>query len=190
MQRYGLSVITPPSIEPLTLGETKLYLRVEHTADDTLIQALIRAAREWAQAETQRTIITTQLRLDLPCFPCEIKLPFAPVQSVEAVEYYDAEGDLIELDDAAYELWRDYEPPIVTPVNHWPNTGSRRPHNVQVTYIAGYGGLQQVPQSFRLAMLLWIGDRYERRGDEQQARGTHPAAAALLAQLRTSVSPL
>ena len=39
------SVTTPPTDEPVTLDEAKLHLRADDTTDDTLITALIQAAR-------------------------------------------------------------------------------------------------------------------------------------------------
>ena len=53
--RYGLAEISgSPAPEPvLTLAEAKTHLRVDITADDTLIQALILAAARHAEADKQ-----------------------------------------------------------------------------------------------------------------------------------------
>ena len=44
------SVVTPAASEPITLTEAKNFLRVDGTDDDTLITALISAAREMCES--------------------------------------------------------------------------------------------------------------------------------------------
>lgn len=45
----ALILITPPASEPLTLAEAKVFLRIEHAADDALITRAVAAAREAAE---------------------------------------------------------------------------------------------------------------------------------------------
>ena len=49
----SLTLITAPALEPITLSEAKLHLRVEHSVDDTLISVFITAARERASSAIQ-----------------------------------------------------------------------------------------------------------------------------------------
>ena len=61
--------ITPPSIEPVTLEEAKLQLRVDSDFDDSLICDAIQAAREDCEGETHRAFITQTWQLILDHFP-------------------------------------------------------------------------------------------------------------------------
>ena len=66
---YGLALISPPAIEPLALADAKLHLKVDFTDDDTLISALITAAREYAETFTGKSFITRSYELYLDHFP-------------------------------------------------------------------------------------------------------------------------
>ena len=87
-------VTTQPAEEPLTLTEAKTHLKVEVTADDSLITALIQAAREEAEQYLNLKLITQTVTEKLDCFPSYeetnlILLSAAPVVSVESVKYQD-----------------------------------------------------------------------------------------------------
>ena len=55
-------LLIAPAIEPLSLGEAKLFLRVEHGDDDAVIAALVAAARAHIEALTRRCLITQTWR--------------------------------------------------------------------------------------------------------------------------------
>ena len=83
-------VTIQPTEEPLTLTEAKAHLKVEVTADDTLITALIQAAREEAEQYLNLKLITQTVTEKLDCFPTYdddniILLSAAPVVSVTSV---------------------------------------------------------------------------------------------------------
>ena len=54
----SLVVSSAPSSEPLTLSDTKSYLRVDHSSDDSLITSLIIASRQLVEEHTGRALIT------------------------------------------------------------------------------------------------------------------------------------
>lgn len=57
-------LLTPPAIEPLTLAEAKLYLRVAHEDDDGLITSLIAAARSHVDPQARFMLIEARERID------------------------------------------------------------------------------------------------------------------------------
>ena len=57
----SIAVITPAASEPLSVSEVKDFLRVDSSAEDTLIGVLIEAARSMAEAYTRRIMMTTTI---------------------------------------------------------------------------------------------------------------------------------
>ena len=54
----SLQLITPPSAEPISLTDMKLYLRIDGTTYDTLLTSLLAAARDYAQRRQRRAYLT------------------------------------------------------------------------------------------------------------------------------------
>lgn len=185
--------VTPPAVEPVSLVDAKAHLRVDTFDDDTLIGLLISAAREWAEQETQRALITQQWRVSFDAFPVSnaiqpppsqwdrwplvgllplgmtpndvIPLPKPPLLSVESVTYIGTDGTPQTLDPSAYVVDSDaVVGRLVRAYNtSWPNARAQR-NAITVNYTAGYGPAStDVPAAIRQAMLLAIGDLYENR---------------------------
>ena len=161
-------VTVAPSVEPVTLAEAKLHLRVDGTDEDSLITALIVAARQAAEHETGRSLVTQTLRLTLDAFPADggIELLRGPVQSITQVQYIDAAGatqtftsSLYVLDNAS-EYAAHYLRLAFNAV--WPATRDQA-NAVWVDYAAGYGNAAAVPQAIKQWVLLAIGDMYANR---------------------------
>lgn len=165
MQRYSVETTSGPDAEPLELAETKAHLRVDTTADDDLITALITAARQWAEEHTGRDLITRTRKLYLDAFPWVILLPHPPFQSLVAITYVDTEGATQTLSSSVYDVDSTAEPARVAEAweQEWPHT-RREMRAVTVEYKSGYGdAAAKVPQALRQAMLLLIGHWYEHR---------------------------
>lgn len=199
-------MITAPAEEPVTLARAKLHLKVDHDVEDELIDSWVTAARLMTEAHTGRRWITQELRLTLADWPCEemagaagvIRLPVAPVVSVEKVEYYAADGTLTETEaaDGIWQTWLDHSPPLVAPAPEttWPTVQTGRLGAVRVEFTAGYGDIDDVPEGAKAAILLCLAHWYENRGDGfdptavsslPQTLGIPPAAKRLLDSLAT-----
>lgn len=162
-----LQLITAPAVEPVLLAAAKLHLRVDHTADDDLITALITAAREGAEHMTGRALITQTWERVLDAFPPGgVDLGKPPVASITSITYIDAAGAEQVLDPADYTLDATTPSGWVLPsqaLDVWPNTDDVA-NAVRVRFVAGYGADgAAVPAVIRQWMLVRIGTLYKMR---------------------------
>lgn len=168
---YDLVLVSGPAIEPVSLAEAKLHLRVDddQTAEDALILGLIRAAREQTEAQTRRALVTQTWDARYTAFPDDngrLELPRAPLQSVASVAYLDSTGATTTLDPGDYMVDTASEPGAVVLAygGAWPTPTLYPLAPVRVRFTAGYGeGAGDVPESIRAAMLLLVGHLYEHR---------------------------
>ena len=159
---------TAPTVEPISLYEMKLHSRIDHDDEDTLLDSLIKSARQYCETFTGRAFCTQTIQYYLNNWPSgdAIYLPLPPVQSVSSVRWTDSSGTETTLtvsDD--YEVDTDSEPArVVLPYNKsWP-TGILAPNNpIVVEYVAGYGNATDVPEYIKAAIKLYAGALYENR---------------------------
>jgi uncharacterized phiE125 gp8 family phage protein len=185
------NVVTEPGAEPIATADAKAHIRVDISDDDTYIGTLIKAARVAAEMITNRTLITTSLRLTYDRFPCRIKLLYGPIQSVTHIKYYDTAGVQQTLSASNYQVDTESDPGrivVAQTAAAWPSLQSGKINAVEVEYVAGYGTAgANVPQDIIHAMMLMIGHWYENR--EQVIIGTTtselPFAAKLLLSMKS-----
>jgi uncharacterized phiE125 gp8 family phage protein len=191
MLNYQL--VTPPTVEPITLLQAKQHLRVDFQDDDTLITTLITAAREICEQKMQRSIYNQTYVLSLDQFnygdwrstiPMErrnplrfsalwesmaLRLPMPRLVSVTSITFLDITGTQQMLDPSAYMVDASSEPARIVPAINltWPTTDYYIPGSVKVTYVSGsYGDGETIstcPAMIKQAMLLIIGHLYENR---------------------------
>ena len=162
------TVVTPPAVEPVSLVEAKLHLRVDISDDDNLITALIETAREMVEGIGRRAMITQVWNYILDEFPSsdEIVLPMPPLQSVASIKYKDTAGDESTFSSDDYIVNTDTEPGKVVLAYgaSWPSTSLYPTGAITVQFTAGFGDAStDVPEKYRQAMLLLIGHWYENR---------------------------
>lgn len=162
----SIKLITAPAAEPVILAEAKLHCRVDSADDDTLITALIVAARELAEQQTGRALVTQTWELALDAFPVsEIELPLPPVQSIVSIKYLDSNGAEQTVPGADYGLdnYGSVRHLVILAAGvEWPATLVAA-NAVKVRFVAGYGAAVDVPGSIRQWMLLQIGNWYATR---------------------------
>ncbi|MBA5776362.1 phage head-tail connector protein [Stappia sp. F7233] len=178
-------ITTPPAIEPVTIADARLHLRVTHTDEDALISRLIEAARAHVEQATRRALITQGWRLYLDAWPPGriIRLPVSPVQRIDAVTVYDADGMPVALDPGAYTLDGASSPARVRVHAGAPAAAN----GVEIDFIAGYGDeAGSVPAALVQAILLLVGQWYEFReaGSELATAGIPFGFDALTAGYR------
>lgn len=159
------NLITPPALEPITLDEAKLHLRVETDLDDQLIEALIESARVTVETITNRALISQTWEHTFDCFPGTGELELqAGVSAINSVKYKDTDNVEQTLSAAVYELTKSSVPAVrLAYLQEWPSTLDH-PESITVEVVAGYGATSaDVPASIRQAMLLLIGHWYENR---------------------------
>lgn len=175
-------LITPPSIEPVTLAEVKAHLRIESafTSDDSYISKLITTAREDAEVELRRAIITQTWDIGFSSWHHprtshanqgkhhhEIQLPFPSLQSITSVSYYDVNGTLQVLDPSLYFVVTG-DPGRIYPASfaHWPLTQPMRPVPIIIRQVCGYGDHEtDVPGKVQTAIMMMVALMYENRGE-------------------------
>jgi uncharacterized phiE125 gp8 family phage protein len=158
--------ITDATVEPITLAEAKLWLRVDQTDEDALIGALITSVRKAAEHEMQRTLIATTWELVVDAFPAALRLEMPKILSVASVKYIDTAGVEQTLSPADYLVDMDSEPGYVVPayLKAWPSTRAQI-NAVRVRYTAGYGpAATDVPQSIVNWLRLHLEHYYRNRG--------------------------
>lgn len=166
--RWSIKRTVEPAVEPVSLAEAKVHLKMDDvTADDALIAALISAAREWVEQATRRALITQTWRFRCNELPPDERLPLPrpPLQSVTTFAYVDDGGSTSTWSSSKYTVLTDAEPGIVA-VNYgevWPSIRDQE-DAVTVTYVAGYGSTPSlVPAPLRQAILLLVGAMYANR---------------------------
>ena len=144
--------LTNPPVEPVTLDDAKIFLRVDTDDHDALLFDLIASAREQVERRASLALIQRTVRLTLPVCGSRLRLPLSPIQSLVQVT---AGGEAVEaeLDTRPHPAWL-----------HFP---ARREGFVEIDLVAGFGTSDaDVPIPLRQAVLLLVADAFEHRQRE------------------------
>jgi uncharacterized phiE125 gp8 family phage protein len=187
-----LVLVTAPEAEPLTLDEVKAHLRIDHSADDTLLAGYMAAARlhlEGKDGILGRALMPQTWNLVMDHFPVywatycyhhgnpwAIRVPLPPLIDVTSIKYIDPDGVEQTFSDTKYTVDTASEPGriVLNPGEVWPVTKCI-PNAVTVEFECGYAmedpeaeedPIVTVPQPIRQALLGLIADFYEHRETE------------------------
>ncbi len=163
------TILTQPSIEPDTLAELKAQARVDANTEDTLLQGLVVAARQWAERYTGRAFITQSWRLafDRPPEKRFVLVPRPPLLAVTQVQSYDDNNNATLWNASNYYVDTLPEPGrlVLRQGGAWPDPG-RFVNGLQIDYTAGYGpSANFVPEPIKLAIKQLATHWYAHRGE-------------------------
>lgn len=164
----------PPLQEPVTLAQVHAQVRVSHTHEDDLLTRLMKAAREHVETITGRALITQAWRLLLDQLPQDriIRLPVAPVVSIQNLFVYDSDGNQQQLATDQYQVDIASNPARLR-IKPGVVVNPRQMNGIEVDFTAGYGSQgAQVPAGLQTAILMLVGFWYERRTMLEETRLT------------------
>lgn len=143
-----------------------VILKTGDSVEDSLLTALITAAREYCEGFTGRALATQTIEAYPEYFCGDMELPRPPLQSVTSVKYKDSESTETTLtEDTDYIVDTDSVfGRLVLPYNkNWPTFTAYPVNPIRVRYDAGYSDTDPIPQTIKLAMLLLIGHWHKNR---------------------------
>jgi len=168
---------------PITLAETKEFIRVDNTADDLLIQMLLDSASEMAESYTNRLLYAREFQglFDLNCFinnTYEFQIRRTPVNSISEFSTY-LSGWIVSTDYS-------FKPTGTFPrikLTSSLSVDADQPYQIKILFNAGEASLNNIA---KLAILEMVSFWYENRGDTapDKALKLPVEAEKLLRQLR------
>lgn len=163
----SVQVLVPPVLEPVSLVETKIFLQLDSSFEDTLVSDLITAANETVEQTTGKVLIARTLRQTFHSWPDKgiFELSVSPLIQINQVQYRDANNVVSVVSPGDYYV--DVNRARVIVLSTFPSFSFTHPADaLQIDYVAGYGNdAPSIPPSFRLAILLIVRDLYEHRGE-------------------------
>jgi len=183
-----MKLVTPPTVEPITVDEAKHQCRVDGSHDDAYLSALCTVAREHVEQQTRLALMPQTWEQYADAWPTyrpwsmggsQFVLKQWPVVSVVSVTYRTADEIQKTFDPAAYLLATGARPArlVLKAGQAWPGDLLSAADPITVRFTAGYESDTLIPQSIKHAMLLIIGHLYENR--EQVVIGAGLAAAKI-----------
>jgi uncharacterized phiE125 gp8 family phage protein len=162
----GLSIVTPPASDPVSLAEAKTHLRITAPDEDALIVGYLLAAREHVETITRRALLTQTWDYSIDAWADRIVLPKPPVQSVTSISYLDQAGATQTLSAALYRLVKQStgEWAILKAYNAvWPAVQTVE-SCITIRFVCGYGTPPgSIPEAIRQAILLLVGHWFANR---------------------------
>ncbi len=161
----ALSLVTAPARQPVTLQQAKDHLRVDETVDDSVIDPLIKTAREHVEAFTHRALITQTWDLFLDAFSQIILMPKAPLQSVTSIKYLDTAGVQQTLASTEYKVDVASNAARIVPAwgKSWPLVREEI-NAVEIRFVSGHGdNPEDLASPIIQALLLIVAHLYENR---------------------------
>ena len=145
----GLTLITPPSIVPVSLLTLRRQLNIadDDTTHDARLSAMASDAAEYVERHTRRAMITQTYEFTTN-WRKQIEIPRPPLQSVTYVRVTDIDGEETALASDKYEVVTGRFPGVIIMPDEMPSLRDFEP--VRIRFVAGYGTTEaSVPAPMR-----------------------------------------
>jgi uncharacterized phiE125 gp8 family phage protein len=178
----GLVLTTAPTVEPVSLAEAKLHLRVTTGDDDQAIASMIKAARQLVEQIVDKVFLEQVWTLTLNEFPSEeyIELPVSPLLSITSITYTNTSGTTGQSFSSSYYLTDTTRLPgraVLKYSYSWPDTYDQD-NVIAIVFKAGYGtAATSVPECIKTAILYTLELMYNGQAIDDAARQTIGAIA-------------
>lgn len=175
MCKGQLIVVSPPTVEPVSLNEVLVHTHADSGPEDDYINnILIPAARVKAEEYLNRGIMSQTVKVVFDGYPYgTIKLPYSPVISVSNIKIYDEDSTETEIELTEFDINTDTDPATVTlkSRNTYPTITLRPVSGFEINYLSGYSvlpaSLPKAAMKIKLAIMFLVGWWYTNRGMEQ-----------------------
>lgn len=178
------TVLTAPTVEPVTAAECKSDLHIDAAEDDAKLDLLIASAREVAEHEVGGWIAPQEARLLLADWPESIVINRGPVRAVKAISYWNG-ATWVDLNAGAFLLDREGLASVIYPLVDWPALGDRPGNRVRVDLVVGYESVELIPASAKRFVLAQVAAWYAAPESAGARMEINPLLAGLLAPLCT-----
>lgn len=142
---------------PVTLAETKLFLRIDAANEDALINKLISTATIICEKYTGKTLITKKYIAAFEDYLLsDTILPRGPVQSIDSISLIDKDGGATLVDSSLYSL-NDVSDRLIL-------NNSLISFKIEVLYNTGFGAnVSDIPVELQQGILTHIARMYDSR---------------------------
>ncbi|MDD4775432.1 MAG: head-tail connector protein [Syntrophomonas sp.] len=138
-----------------------------YTTEDTLLNGLIQAAREYAQGYQNKAYYTQTWEAVLDKWPTEdyIEIPLPPLAGVTSIKYKDADGTESTWDSGKYIVDTDrfIGRVVLASGETWPENNLYPAGAIRIRFVCGYSTTTDIPQIVKQAILLLAAFWYENR---------------------------
>lgn len=161
---YAPTRVTAPAEKPVTVEEAMLYCRVDDQNEAAVIDRFIGAATDHLDGyagKLGRCLVDQNWALTFDRFCTMHRLPF-PAREIVSITYVDAAGVSRTVSSGAYSLHRDALGSFVRvrPGQVWPAVTDQS-EAIKITFTAGYGGAEDVPDGIKTAIMMIVSEVYE-----------------------------
>ncbi|GHE57509.1 hypothetical protein GCM10019059_16170 [Camelimonas fluminis] len=166
----NLMLVNGPAVEPVTLDDMKLYLRLDGDAEDALVTTMIRAGRMTVEAATNMALLDQIWRVRLDAWPATgfVVPAVGPLNRIEAVRLVSRTGEATALDVTAFRV----DAGLGTIVIPAPPPPPLPDGHIEIDVGVGHGAAAaDVPEPLRLAVRAMVACWFDNRGETLTPRG-------------------